>query len=62
MSTMAATQLKGGSVKIVDSRLFNVSTQISAAEVTVAPGAIRELHWHPTQDGACPCCTAGTRC
>ncbi|KAJ6615865.1 oxalate decarboxylase [Mycena sp. CBHHK59/15] len=27
-----------------------VSTTIAAAEVTVEPGAIRELHWHPTMD------------
>ncbi|KDR78673.1 hypothetical protein GALMADRAFT_244166 [Galerina marginata CBS 339.88] len=49
-SNMQATKLNGGSVKIVDSRTFTVSTAISAAEVTVEPGAIRELHWHPTQD------------
>jgi oxalate decarboxylase family bicupin protein len=50
MSTMNATQLSGGSVKVVDSTIFPISTTISAAEVTVEPGAIRELHWHPTMD------------
>ncbi|KJA25022.1 hypothetical protein HYPSUDRAFT_37926 [Hypholoma sublateritium FD-334 SS-4] len=50
LSQMEATQLNGGSVKIVDSRSFTAATAISAAEVTVEPGAIRELHWHPTQD------------
>jgi oxalate decarboxylase family bicupin protein len=50
MSQVPATPLSGGSVKIVDSTVFTASTTIAAAEVTVDPGAIRELHWHPTQD------------
>ncbi|KAJ7629645.1 oxalate decarboxylase [Mycena polygramma] len=29
---------------------LQVSNTIAAAEVTVEPGAIRELHWHPTMD------------
>ncbi|KAF8151028.1 oxalate decarboxylase [Crassisporium funariophilum] len=49
-SKMKETALNGGSVKIVDSRSFAISTTIAAAEVTVQPGGIRELHWHPTQD------------
>ncbi|KAI8980127.1 oxalate decarboxylase [Trametes punicea] len=50
LSQMKATPLSGGTVKIVDSTTFKAATAISAAEVTVEPGAIRELHWHPTQD------------
>lgn len=50
MSQMPATPLSGGSVKIVDSHIFNISTTTAVAEVTVEPGAMRELHWHPTQD------------
>ncbi|GJE86562.1 oxalate decarboxylase family bicupin [Phanerochaete sordida] len=50
MSQMPATQLSGGSVKIVDSHTFNISKTTAVAEVTVNPGAMRELHWHPTQD------------
>ncbi|KAG6826739.1 hypothetical protein H0H92_014629 [Tricholoma furcatifolium] len=34
------TQLSGGTVKVVDTSTFAVSTAISAAEVTVEPGAI----------------------
>jgi len=49
LSQVNATQLAGGTVKIVDSSTFIVSTTIAAAEVTVEPGAMRELHWHPTQ-------------
>ncbi|KAF8646284.1 hypothetical protein AX16_007282 [Volvariella volvacea WC 439] len=50
LSQLPQTKLPGGSVKVVDSTAFKVSTAIAAAEVTVEPGAIRELHWHPTQD------------
>jgi len=50
LSKVEPTQLSGGTVKIVDSSTFAVSTTIAAAEVTVEPGAIRELHWHPTMD------------
>ncbi|KAI0063333.1 oxalate decarboxylase [Artomyces pyxidatus] len=50
LSSVNATQLSGGSVKIVDSTTFPISTTIAAADVTVEPGAMRELHWHPTQD------------
>ena len=44
LSQVKATKLDGGSVKVVDSTTFPVSTQIAVAEVTVEPGAIRELH------------------
>ncbi|KAJ3533783.1 hypothetical protein NM688_g7235 [Phlebia brevispora] len=40
----------GGTYKIADSTVFNVSTQVAVAEITVVPGGMRELHWHPTQD------------
>jgi oxalate decarboxylase len=38
---------KGGDVRIVDSRNFSVSKHIAAALVTVKPGGMREMHWHP---------------
>jgi oxalate decarboxylase len=41
---------QGGEVTIVDSSTFKVSTTIAAAIVTVRPGGIRELHWHPNAD------------
>uniref|UniRef100_A0A0W0F2R6 Cupin type-1 domain-containing protein n=1 Tax=Moniliophthora roreri TaxID=221103 RepID=A0A0W0F2R6_MONRR len=50
LSKVNATITPGGSVKVVDSTTFKVSTTIAAAEVTVNPGGIRELHWHPTMD------------
>ena len=44
LSQVNATELDGGSVKVVDSTTFPVSTAIAVAEVTVEPGAMRELH------------------
>ncbi|KEP51821.1 oxalate decarboxylase [Rhizoctonia solani 123E] len=44
-----STKVPGGTVKIVDSRTFEVSKTIALAEVTVEVGGMRELHWHPTQ-------------
>jgi len=41
---------KGGEVRIIDSSKFKMSTTIAAAIVTVHPGGIRELHWHPNAD------------
>jgi oxalate decarboxylase len=43
-------QTKGGFVQIADSRNFNVSKTVAAALVTVKPGGMRELHWHPNAD------------
>lgn len=40
---------KGGEVRIVDSTKFKVATT-SMAMVTVHPGGLRELHWHPNAD------------
>jgi len=41
---------KGGEVRIVDSSKFKLSTTVAAAIVTVHPGGLRELHWHPNAD------------
>jgi oxalate decarboxylase len=40
----------GGQVRIVDSSKFPAASTIAAALVEVEPGAMRELHWHPTND------------
>src|SRR6267143_6687959 len=48
MEAMAPTkQTRAGEVRIVDSRNFLASKNIAAALVTVKPGGLRELHWHP---------------
>ena len=41
---------KGGEVRIVDSSRFKASQAIAMAMVTVHPGGLRELHWHPNAD------------
>jgi oxalate decarboxylase len=41
---------KGGEVRVVDSTLFKVSTSVAMAQVTIHPGGVRELHWHPNAD------------
>jgi oxalate decarboxylase len=43
-------ETKGGTVKIADSRNFTTSKTVAAALITVKPGGIRELHWHPNAD------------
>jgi len=40
----------GGEVRIVDSSKFKASTTVAMAMVTVRPGGLRELHWHPNAD------------
>jgi len=37
-------------VRITDSSTFPVSKTIAAALVEIAPGGMRELHWHPNND------------
>jgi len=41
---------KGGEVRVIDSSAFKISQNIAAALVTVKPGGLRELHWHPNAD------------
>jgi len=41
---------KGGTVRMTDSTNFPVSTTSAAAMVEVEPGAMGELHLHPTND------------
>jgi oxalate decarboxylase len=40
----------GGTVRIVDSTNFPISTKIAAALVEIKPGGMREMHWHPNND------------
>lgn len=40
----------GGEVRIVDSNNFPVSKTVAAALVTLRPGGLREMHWHPDAD------------
>ena len=43
-------QTKSGTIQIADSTNFKAATTVAAALVTVKPGGMRELHWHPNAD------------
>jgi oxalate decarboxylase len=49
-STTPFRETKNGAIRIADSTNFTVSTTVAAALVTVPPGGIREMHWHPNAD------------
>ena len=49
MEMSPTKRTKGGEIRIVDSRNFKVTTT-AMAMVTVHPGGMRELHWHPNAD------------
>ncbi|WP_233189248.1 cupin domain-containing protein [Subtercola sp. Z020] len=40
----------GGSIRIADSTNYPASKTVAAGLVTIEPGAMRELHWHPNAD------------
>jgi len=41
---------KGGRLWMVDSNKFPISKTVTGAILELDPGALRELHWHPTAD------------
>jgi oxalate decarboxylase len=41
---------RGGRMWLVDSKNFPISKTIAGAILDLEPGALRELHWHPTAD------------
>ncbi|HTJ90991.1 MAG TPA: cupin domain-containing protein [Acidocella sp.] len=43
-------QTKSGMVQIQDSTNFKAATTIASALVTVKPGGMRAMHWHPNAD------------
>ncbi|AVT38112.1 oxalate decarboxylase family bicupin [Plantactinospora sp. BB1] len=50
LHAQAPERFDGGTVRIADVSNFAASTTICAALVEIEPGAMRELHWHPTDD------------
>jgi oxalate decarboxylase len=40
----------GGTAQIADSRNFLANTYVASSLVTLVPGGLRELHWHPNAD------------
>ena len=43
-------EMKSGTVRIADSTNFLVSKTIAATRVTIKPGGLRDMHWHPNAD------------
>ena len=43
-------ETKSGTVRIADSTNFLVSKTVAASMVTIKPGGMREMHWHPNAD------------
>ncbi len=50
LSQQVPYEVPGGSVKIVDPTTFPIASDFSVALFTIAPGAMREIHWHLTSD------------
>ncbi len=48
--TAPTRKTAGGEARIADSRNFKASLTIAAAQVTIHPGGLREMHWHPNAD------------
>jgi oxalate decarboxylase len=40
-------ETKSGTVRIADNTNFLVSKTIAASRVTIKPGGLRDMHWHP---------------
>jgi oxalate decarboxylase len=49
-SSIPLKQNAGGTIRVADSTNFKVATNVASALVTVPPGGIREMHWHPNAD------------
>jgi len=45
-----ARQNSGGQIQIADSSNFPIAKTVATALVTIEPGSMRELHWHPNAD------------
>jgi oxalate decarboxylase family bicupin protein len=50
MHAQTPIETSGGQVRITDSSIFPISKTVSAAHLEIAPGALREMHWHPNAD------------
>jgi oxalate decarboxylase len=47
MTMKPLSETDGGAARVIDSTNFPVSKNVATGIVTLKPGAIRELHWHP---------------
>lgn len=44
---------EGGTLRVIDSTTFPAAKTIAATVVTLSPGGLRELHWHPNVRCCC---------
>jgi oxalate decarboxylase len=49
-SSQPVRATKGGDLRVADSNNFVVSKTIAAGLITLRPGAMRAMHWHPNAD------------
>jgi oxalate decarboxylase len=47
MTMKPLAETAGGSARVIDSTNFPVAKNVATGIVTLKPGALRELHWHP---------------
>ena len=50
LRSAAALSFAGGTERIVSQQHFPISSTISGVLLTLKPGGLRELHWHPNAD------------
>jgi oxalate decarboxylase len=43
-------ETKSGRIQVADSTNFKIAQTVASSLITVEPGGIRELHWHPNAD------------
>ena len=49
-SSTPVNRTDAGQLQVADSSNFKVSTTVAAALVTMKPGKMRQMHWHPNAD------------
>src|SRR5262249_17289308 len=49
-SMTPVSQTKGGTVRVADSSSFQVAKTVASVLVTIEPGGMRQMHWHPNAD------------
>jgi oxalate decarboxylase len=50
LGAIPPTKFAGGSERVVTAQQFPISTTITGVIMTLRPGGLRELHWHPHAD------------
>jgi oxalate decarboxylase len=50
LGAKAPQATSGGTFNVVDQKQFPISSTMAGAVLTMKPGAMRQLHWHPTSD------------